>query len=87
MKTVILFILPYLVALQLQGQQVRPEYDATLAESMGADDYGMKSYVLVMLKTGSNQTEGKATIDSLFAGHMKNMVRLADEGKLIVAGP
>lgn len=29
-----------------------PVYDAALAEKLGADAYGMKSYVLVMLKTG-----------------------------------
>ena len=30
-----------------------PQYDAQLAEKLGADDYGMKSYILVMLKSGS----------------------------------
>ena len=34
-----------------------------------------------------NFYEKKETIDSLFAGHMANIGRLADEGKLIVAGP
>ena len=28
------------------------EYDAKLAASLGADDYGMRQYVLVILKTG-----------------------------------
>lgn len=47
----------------------------------------MKAYVFVILKTGSNTTTDKAYIDSCFAGHMANIGRLVNEGKLIVAGP
>ncbi len=63
------------------------KFNKNLADSLGADEYGMKSYVLVILKTGSNKTKKKELIDSLFAGHLKNIGRLADEGKLVVAGP
>jgi uncharacterized protein YciI len=47
----------------------------------------MKSYVLVILKTGKKEIQDKPTLDSLFAGHFKNINRMVDEGKLIVAGP
>jgi uncharacterized protein YciI len=67
--------------------QVNPKYDKTLADSLGADEYGMKMYVLVLLKTGTAKINDKKITDSLFAGHMKNIQRLADEGKLSVAGP
>jgi uncharacterized protein YciI len=67
--------------------QVNPKYDKTLADSLGADEYGMKMYVLVLLKTGTAKIDDKKITDSLFAGHMKNIQRLADEGKLSVAGP
>jgi uncharacterized protein len=69
------------------AQQPKSEYDPELARELGADDYGMKRYVLVILKSGSQLIEDKAVRDSLFAGHMQNISRLADEGKLIVAGP
>lgn len=69
------------------AQNINPNYDSTLAKTFGADDYGMKMYVLVILKTGNNTTENKALKDSLFAGHMQNMGRMVDMGKLIVAGP
>jgi uncharacterized protein YciI len=64
-----------------------PNYDAGLAKRLGADDYGMKKFILVLLKTGENKTTEKAFIDSCFRGHMDSIGRLVKEGKLIVAGP
>ena len=61
-------------------------YDAALANRLGADERGMKMYVLVILKTGP-ATVPKAEQTDLFRGHMANIKRLADEGKLAVAGP
>jgi hypothetical protein len=64
-----------------------PNYDKTLSEKLGGDDYGMKSYFLVILKTGTNTTTDKELIAESFKGHMNNINRLVEEGKLIVAGP
>jgi uncharacterized protein YciI len=64
-----------------------PNYDKTLAEKLGANDYGMKSYFLVILKTGSNTSATKEETNEYFKGHMSNIHRLVEEGKLIVAGP
>jgi uncharacterized protein YciI len=64
-----------------------PNYDKTLAKKLGGDDYGMKSYFLVILKTGTNTTTDKELISESFKGHMDNINRLVKEGKLIVAGP
>ena len=58
-----------------------------LADELGADDYGMKSYYFAILKTGSNQTEDRELIQASFAGHMDNINRLVETGELIVAGP
>jgi uncharacterized protein YciI len=69
------------------AQIVNPDYDSTLAKSLGADEYGMKMYTLVILKTGSNQIDDKIKLDSLFKGHMDNINRLAETGQLVVAGP
>jgi len=76
-----------LFAITAKGQTANPNYDSTLVKQLGADDYGMKSYILVILKTGSNKTIDKAVIDSCFTGHLENINRLVDEKKLIVAGP
>ena len=65
-----------------------PNYDAELAKKLGADERGMKMYVMCILKTGPKDAEfkGKERQD-IFAGHFANINKLADEGKLAVAGP
>lgn len=68
-------------------QETNPEYDEKLAKSLNADDYGMKTYVFCILRTGSNTTATKEERAKLFEGHMVNINKLADEGKLVVAGP
>lgn len=64
-----------------------PKYNAELAKSVGADDYGMKRYVFCILKTGTNTTATEAEKTQLLKGHMENINRLAEAGKLVVAGP
>ena len=73
---------------QTADKPVNPKYDAELAKKLGGNDNGMKTYVMVILKTGPNDAtiKGKERED-LFKGHMANIGRLADEGKLAVAGP
>lgn len=83
----LLFLLLLAFGSLAQAQTQNPAFDQQLADSLGADAYGMKSYVLVMLKTGTNKTEDKELISSLFRGHMENIGRLASQGKLVVAGP
>jgi len=62
-------------------------YDAELAKKLGADDYGMRMYALVMLRTGPKTDLPKEENEQLFRGHMANMSRLATEGALAFAGP
>jgi uncharacterized protein YciI len=62
-------------------------YDSVLAKKLGADDYGMKKYVMVILTTGSAVSNDKKFTDSVFAGHMNNMNILAKDNRLVVAGP
>lgn len=63
------------------------KYDSTLANELGADEYGMKSYTFVILTTGDSIIEDKERVQELFSGHLKNISRLSKERKLIVAGP
>ncbi len=87
MKFRLLLLLLIGFCLSAYAQTENPKYDKVLADSLGGDDYGMKSYILVMLKTGPNKIEDKKVLDSLFQGHMENIGRLVADGKLIVAGP
>ncbi|TVQ66018.1 MAG: hypothetical protein EA360_07300 [Balneolaceae bacterium] len=77
--------LSLLTAIPVQAQN--PNYNMELAQELGADELGMKFYVLAILKTGSNQNADPETVQKSFAGHLENINRLAEENKLIVAGP
>ncbi len=62
-------------------------YDAVLAKKLGADEYGMRKYVMAFLRKGPNREQDKDKAAKLQAAHMENIQRLADEGKLSLAGP
>jgi len=74
-----------LVAGTLLAQE-NPKFDSKLAQATGADDNGMRGYVLVILKTGTRVPDGTER-DAMFKGHFANMNRLAADGKLVQAGP
>lgn len=62
-------------------------YDSLLAQRLGADDYGMKPYVMAFLKAGPNRSENPEEAVQLQRAHLDNIKRLAAEGKLVLAGP
>ena len=62
-------------------------FDSVLAQQLGADDYGMKTYVFAFLKTGPNRTQDSTEAAELQKGHMANIRRLAEAGNLVMAGP
>lgn len=69
------------------AQSKNPQYDAQLAQKLGADEYGMKTYVMAFLKAGPNRSKDSVTRAELQKAHLKTILRLANEGKLIAAGP
>ena len=83
-----LFILAFLCIGTLVITADERTFDPELAKRLGADERGMRMYVLCILKTGPKDAEitGEARKE-IFAGHFANITRLADEGKLAVAGP
>ena len=64
-----------------------PAYDSLLAARLGADDYGMKMYVMAFLKRGPNRDRDSSEAAALQRAHLDNIKRLAEEGKLVLAGP
>lgn len=87
MKHYLLLLLLVWQVFSVAGQTTNPNYDADLATELGGDDYGMKSYILVILKTGTKPSDDIDFIRSAFRGHMDNIGRLVETGQLIVAGP
>lgn len=83
----LIFLIALMFAFNLSAQKTNPKYDAELAKKVGADDYGMKSFIFVILKTGTNTSEDKDLKNKAFSGHMDNINRLVENKKMIVAGP
>lgn len=63
------------------------QVDTALVRKTGADEYGMRHYVMVFLKSGPRKDIPKDSLPIIQKGHMENIGKLAKEGKLVVAGP
>ncbi|PTB94895.1 hypothetical protein C9994_11725 [Marivirga lumbricoides] len=85
MKAFLLIVFS-IVSFVSYAQEANDSFNSSLADSLGADDYGMKSYTLVMLKTGDAKITEKTVVDSLFRGHLNNINHLVESGQLIIAG-
>ncbi len=62
-------------------------FDQELANKLGADEYGMHKYVMAFLKKGPNRDRSKEEADKLQRAHLDNIGKLAEAGKLVLAGP
>ncbi len=84
----LLLLIVSLPAVSQQNQSPSAEkYNAELARRLGADDLGMKKYVIAFLKAGPVKLTDSVARAELLKAHLKNITRLSEEGKLIVAGP
>jgi uncharacterized protein YciI len=68
-------------------QQPATMADTALARKLGADAYGMKRYVMAFLKAGPDRNQDSVTAANLQRAHMRNIQRMAREGRLVLAGP
>ena len=62
-------------------------FDSIKAHQYGADEWGMKQYVIALLKKGPNRDLDSATAYNLQMAHMENIGKMADAGQLVLAGP
>jgi uncharacterized protein len=85
-RLLLLLLAALLLALPLAAQD--RTHDPELAKRLGADERGMKMYVFCILRTGpEDATVQGEERKAIFEGHFANIGRLAEEGKLAVAGP
>ena len=66
---------------------IESSYDSLLAARLGADEYGMRSYVMAFLKAGPNRSQDSTEAAALQRAHLQNINRLAEAGQLVLAGP
>ena len=66
---------------------VAMEFDSLTATRYGADEYGMKKYVMAFLKRGPNRDLDSLKRMELQMAHLENIGKMAEAGKLVLAGP
>ncbi|MCB0485662.1 MAG: hypothetical protein KDC47_05665 [Flavobacteriaceae bacterium] len=88
MKKLLLTML-LLTCMITYAQEVKDNttFDEKLAKELGADEYGMKKYVIAFLKRGPNRDRTPEESAKLQRAHLDNIKRMAEEGKLVLAGP
>lgn len=75
MKTFLMFLsIAFVLPLQAQSKKE-------------VKDGEMKQYFLVLLKKGPNRNQDSATAAKIQKGHLENITRLYNEGKIDLAGP
>jgi len=96
MRLVMIFVMGMVMGCGMELGQVSEEaatdstelkYNAELAAELGADDYGMKRYVMAFLKSGPNRNQDPELVQEIQAGHMAHIASMAESGKLVLAGP
>jgi len=65
----------------------KKDFNPKLASELQADQYGMSSYVMAFLKRGPNRSQDSLTAANLQKAHLKNIMKMAEEGTLVLAGP
>ncbi|MFO0939225.1 MAG: YciI family protein [Pirellulales bacterium] len=79
--------IPQAASLLKQIRTSEKKLDDEMIMELGADDLGMRKYVMAFLKTGPNRDQDAEASRKLMQGHMDNIGKMAKEGKLILAGP
>ncbi|MDX1642267.1 MAG: YciI family protein [Balneolaceae bacterium] len=71
----------------MSDDSLKTTYNEELANEIGADDYGMRQYVMAFLKAGPNRNQDSTRAAELQRAHLDNITRMAEEGDLVLAGP
>jgi uncharacterized protein YciI len=74
---VVLLLLLFASFLQAQEDSTKPR----------EKKYEMRTYYIVFLYKGPNRSQDSVTAAEIQKGHLANIERLAEEGKIAIAGP
>ena len=78
---------PAVETLNSNGDTTDLAYDSVRAQLYGADEYGMKKYIIAFLKRGPNKNLSADSSQLLQMAHLENIKKMAQEGQLVLAGP
>lgn len=89
---ILILLISTISACSLSSRKIKSEntastYNKEKALKYKADELGMKKYVMAFLKRGPNRETDPVKAAELQKAHLQNIGRMADEGKLILAGP
>lgn len=87
MKLLASLLILLLYSLPFFGQTEPSTFDQKLATDLKADEYGMKTYVMALLKTGPNRSTDSIAKAKLQRAHLDNINKMAENGTLVLAGP
>lgn len=93
MKIILIIVCIACIAISCVNDQPSPtasttqpeKYDISKDSTVSAGE--MKRYWLVLLQKGPNRNQDSVSAQKIQAAHMANINRLAEEGKLVMAGP
>lgn len=71
---VIITIVLSIITYSLSSEEKEPEFN-------------LKTYYLVFLKSGPNRNQSKEEAQKIQQAHLANITRLAEMGKIVIAGP
>lgn len=77
----------FLLAQSKDGQKLQTKGNKTTGTKKEPAKFEPINLWFVMLTKGANRSQDSATAMRLQEGHMANITKMADEGKLLVAGP
>lgn len=75
------------IAASVALAEPKADHDPDLASELGADDYGMRRYVMAFLTAGPNQDHSAEEAALIQRGHMDHIREMSAAGRLVMAGP
>ncbi len=77
----------FIVLIVLSSSFCFPQHVASTKNDSTKPKYDMKTYYMVFLKKGPNRDQDSVTTAKIQEGHLANIGRLAELGKIAIAGP